>query len=136
VTESGAAAPVRVSLPLAITAGFFIGAGVMHFIIPGWYARIIPAWLPQPMLLGYVAGVAEIAGGAGLLPAPTRRPAAVGLIVLLAAVFPAHLELLQQAEARGLGWPVIVVCWLRMPLQPLLMWWVWRVAGPRRDLSA
>jgi uncharacterized membrane protein len=128
-------ASLHVSRPLAVTAAFFVGAGVMHFVIPEWYARIIPAWMPQPMLLGYLAGVAELAGGIGLLLPRTRRLAALGLVVLLVAVFPAHLELLLQAEARGLGPVVIAICWLRMPVQPLLMWWVWRVAGPRRDLT-
>jgi hypothetical protein len=54
---------------------FFVFAGGMHFVIPGAYRRIVPPYLPVAEALVYASGVAEIAGGAGLIPKATRRPA-------------------------------------------------------------
>jgi uncharacterized membrane protein len=62
--------------------------------------------------------------------------AAVGLLALLAAVFPANVEMLRLAITRGASPMFIAACWLRLPLQPLLIWWVWRVAHSARDLSS
>jgi uncharacterized membrane protein len=53
-----------------LAAGFFILAGVNHFIFPAFYAALVPPWLPAAGVLSAVAGVAEIAGGLGLLVPP------------------------------------------------------------------
>ncbi|HYW52055.1 MAG TPA: DoxX family protein [Gemmatimonadaceae bacterium] len=113
---------------LVITGLAFIVAGVLHFVIPKVYLSIMPRYLPSPLTLVYVSGVFEILGGAGLLLPATRTAAAVGLILLLLAVFPANIEMLRLAQARGASAPFIAACWLRLPLQLLLIWWVWRVA--------
>jgi uncharacterized membrane protein len=107
----------------------FAVAGVLHFVVPGTYERIVPRWLPAPRLLVYLSGAAELAGAAGLL-VPALRPAAGwGLILLLAAVFPANVQMLRdaRASARTPAWARALL-WARLPLQPLLMWWVWAVA--------
>ena len=106
---------------------FFI-AGVLHFVIPGFFDRIVPPWVPNTRLATYVSGVFEILGAIGLLVPATRVAAAWGLIVLLAAVLPANIHMLNQARAADASVGYIAGLWLRLPLQPLLMWWVWRVA--------
>jgi uncharacterized membrane protein len=70
----------------------------------------------------YISGVAEIAGGIGLLLRPFRRAAAWGLVALLVAVFPANIYMaLDRVGADGVpGW----VLWARLPLQAVLIWWV------------
>ena len=84
----------------------------------------MPPALPAPRLLVLLSGVAEVAGGLGLLLPATRRWAAWGLLVLLVAVFPANVHMLRLASALHIpAW----VLWARLPLQPLLMWAVWRV---------
>jgi uncharacterized membrane protein len=120
---------------MRITAAVFILAGILHFVIPTWYADMIPRWMPQPVLLVYLSGVAEIVGGAGLLHPRTRTLAAFGLVVLLVAVFPAHIEMLQQAQGRDVSPLVRGALWGRLPLQLVLIWWVWRVTGAGRDLA-
>ena len=108
--------------------GFFVLAGVMHFVRPVPYVGIVPPWLPSAAPLVAVSGVAEIMGGAGVLVPATRRAAGVGLILLLVAVFPANIYMLTLAiaEARPDWWQALL--WLRLPFQPLMIWWVWRVA--------
>jgi uncharacterized membrane protein len=120
---------------LVVAAALFVLAGVLHFVIPRFYMAIMPAYLPAPLLLVQLSGVAEILGGVGLAFPATRKPAAIGLILLLAAVFPANIEMLRLAHERSAGLLERTALWLRLPLQPLLMWWVWRVAQAGRDLS-
>jgi uncharacterized membrane protein len=103
----------------------FGGAGVLHFVHPETYLRIMPPALPAPRLLVLLSGAAEVAGGLGLLLPATRRLAAWGLLALLVAVFPANVHMLRLPDTLHLpAW----VLWARLPLQPLLMWAVWRAA--------
>lgn len=111
-----------------ILAAIFVAAGTLHFVIPGSYTRIVPRWLPAPRLLVYVSGAFELLGGIGLLVTPVRRWAAWGIILLLIAVFPANIQMLQMAHAAGASAWAQTLLWLRLPLQPLLMWWVYRAA--------
>ncbi|MDZ7631615.1 MAG: DoxX family protein [Gemmatimonadaceae bacterium] len=119
---------------LLVTAVLFAVAGILHFVMPKFYLAIMPSWLPNPLMLVYVSGVFETLGGLGLLLPATRTAAAIGLILLLLAVFPANVEMLRLAQARGASPLFQLACWLRLPLQPLLMYWVWRVSQSGHDL--
>jgi uncharacterized membrane protein len=106
-----------------LLAVFFVIAGCMHFVVPDAYIRIVPPALPAPRLLVAISGIAEIAGGLGLLWPATQRPAAWGLVLLLCAVFPANVYMaVAQVPFPGLlgnHW----IQWLRLPLQiPLIVW--------------
>jgi uncharacterized membrane protein len=116
----------RSRIALAI---FFVFAGTMHFVIPRRYEAIMPAWIPLHREAVLVSGVAEIAGGAALLPVRTRRLAGWWLIGLLIAIFPANVHMAVNPEqVRGLDLDQIPrwALWARLPLQPLLMLWVYR----------
>jgi len=104
---------------------FFVAAGANHFITPGTYVSIMPAYLPAPLLLVQISGVAEILGGLGVLLPATRRFAAWGLIVLLVAVFPANVNMVVHGSQFG-NIPAWVL-WLRLPFQFLIIWWVHRI---------
>lgn len=125
-------AAARARWSLWALAGAFAAAGVMHFVAPRAYLSIMPPRLPQPLALVYLSGVLEVAGGVALLPRRTRPAAGVGLILLLAAVWPANFQMLRNARAAGVpGWQEALL-WARLPLQPVLALWVWRAAGLRR----
>lgn len=108
-----------------ILGGLFVVAGANHFRSPEPYVSMMPAWLPWPETLVQVSGVAEILGGLGVLIPRSRRLAAWGLILLLIAVFPANLNVaLHGWPGRNLpGW----VLWLRVPVQLVFIWCVYRV---------
>jgi uncharacterized membrane protein len=111
------------SLSRAALALLFVGAGILHFVRPGIYLRIMPPQLPAPLLLVYLSGAAEVLGGLGLLLPATRTAAGWGLLVLLVAVFPANVYMaLIHEQLHILGW----VAWGRLPLQVPLLWWVWQ----------
>ncbi len=113
---------------IALLALLFVGAGVLHFVMPRPYERIVPVWLPNAALLVKLSGVAEILGGLGLLIPVTRQAAGWGLILLLISVFPANVEMLRLARAGHATRLWQAGLWFRLPLQALLMWWVWRSA--------
>jgi uncharacterized membrane protein len=106
----------------------FAFAGVMHFISPRTFIGIVPPWMPRADLLVAISGVAELAGAAGLAWPRTRYWAGWGLIALLIAVFPANIQMLANAVGRSapLWWQIAL--WVRLPLQVLLIWLVWRAA--------
>ena len=118
----------------AALALVFIVAGVAHFVSPGAYVAIMPTSLPWPVALVYISGVAEIAGGAGVLFARTRRTAALGLMILLVAVFPANIHAAQSGMIL-FGWSVPPwILWLRLPLQAVLIAWVYFVGWKDREV--
>lgn len=102
----------------------FFGAGVNHFLMPRAYERIVPPSLKSRSRdLVAISGVAEMVAGLGVLLPWTRRPAGLGVIALLAAVFPANLYMARAPEQfrRIPRWAL----YARLPLQPLMMWWAW-----------
>ena len=101
----------------------------MHFVAPTPYIAIVPPWLPNATLLVIISGVCEILGGLGVLLPQTRRLAGWGLIALLIAVYPANIHMLQLAYANDGTTLWKAALWFRLPLQLLILWWVWRAAA-------
>lgn len=107
---------------------FFIAAGTLHFVVPNYYRAIVPSYLPAAATLVAVSGVAEIAGGVGLLVPRLRQAAGMGLIILLIVLLPANVAMLQlHRSSGGLPWEELLL-WLRLPFQGILAWWVWRLS--------
>jgi uncharacterized membrane protein len=106
-------------------AAFFVASGVNHFAMPRPYEQIVPpSRKHEAKRLVAISGVAEIAGGLGVLVPTTRRLSGVSLIALLAAVFPANLYMAREPErfARIPRWAL----YARLPLQSAMMLWAWR----------
>ena len=100
----------------------FVLTGVLHFVIPRAYEAIMPDYLPAQRELVYASGVAEIAGGAGLMHPRTRRAGMWLSIATLVAVFPANLHMALNADRYD--FPPAAL-WARLPLQALLIAWAW-----------
>ena len=107
------------------TGATFVFTGLTHFLIPGTYMEMMPPFLPAPLLLVYLSGLFELAGGAGLFLKRTRRLAAVGLVLLLLAVFPANVNVaISNIQLGGfMNYPIYQ--WIRLPMQLVLIVWVW-----------
>ncbi|MFO8231054.1 MAG: DoxX family protein [Longimonas sp.] len=115
------------TLSLYAIAAMFIAAGVAHFIKPSIFTRIVPTYLPAPRLLVYASGVFEIAGGAGVLIPSVQVYAAWGLIGMLVVFLPVHTFMARDPEGRFSDLPNWML-WLRIPLQFVLMAWVYWAA--------
>jgi uncharacterized membrane protein len=111
---------VFLSILLILIAAFFIYAGYSHFKKAWFFYKITPPYLQAwKKPINTIVGVAEIAGGIGLLLPMTREWAAWGIIALLVAVFPANIYML---TSKGSGMKIKMwFLWLRLPLQVVLI---------------
>jgi uncharacterized membrane protein len=114
-----------------LTGLTFVTAGLLHFRAPQVYERIMPPYLPLHRELVLLSGAFEVLGGLGMFPERTRRAAGIGLILLLIAAWPANVQMLLDARAAGKPCWWVTLLWLRLPMQPALMWWVWKVSRSR-----
>jgi uncharacterized membrane protein len=104
---------------------FIATAGVLHFVKPEPFVKIVPPYLPYPLALVYISGFFEILGGVGLLIAPVSQAAAWGLIALFIAVFPANINMaVNQIQLNGIPDSPFLY-WARLPLQAVLIAWAW-----------
>ena len=101
---------------------FFVVAGILHFVIPRTYEAIMPDYLPAQRELVYASGVAEIAGGAGVMHPRTRRAGMWLSIATLVGVFPANVHMALEADRYDVP---AAALWARLPLQALLIAWAW-----------
>lgn len=102
----------------------YVGLGILHLVAPHLYLPIMPDWLPEPVLLIYISGVAEIVLGLLLLPVRTRVAAAWLIIAMLVVyLFLIHIPMLFDYPEMGLG--LFIVALLRLPLQFVLIRWAW-----------
>ncbi len=109
---------------LVLASILYTGSGVLHFLKPDSYLKIMPPYMPAHLAMVYISGVAEIAGGLGLLFSRLRRPAAWGLVALLIAVLPANIHMAtNNIQVTRKPVPTSLL-WARLPLQALLVWWV------------
>ncbi|MEP6673907.1 MAG: MauE/DoxX family redox-associated membrane protein [Ferruginibacter sp.] len=106
----------------------YIAAGINHFISPLFYAAIVPGYLPWHLQLVYISGVAEFVLGILLIPRNTRRFAAWGIVILLIAVFPANIQMMQNRIHEH--HPGVWVAVIRLPIQLVLIWWAWLYTRP------
>lgn len=87
-------------------AGIFVVSGVIHFAKPAAYEAIVPRPLPYKRELVYVSGAAEVACAALMLHPRTRRLGGLASAGLLAAVFPANVQMTLDAmrDDTSPGW--------------------------------
>lgn len=107
-----------------VTAVVFIAMGALHFVPAagrGMAAIIPPGMRGRPFsakTLVRLTGVAEIAGGVGLLIEPTRAAAGIALAVFLVAVFPANAYAARHPERFG---RIAIPFWPRLIGQVVLI---------------
>ncbi len=99
--------------------------GVLHFLIPEPFVKIVPEILPFPLALVYFTGIWEILAGIGLLIPSLSRGAAWSLVVLLIAVYPANINMainnISLGEVSDSPWFHVI----RLPLQFVLIAWAY-----------
>ena len=113
---------------LYVQSVFYVAAGVNHLWHPHTYVKLVPDHYTHPAFWVAATGVAELAGGLGLLVPQTRRAAAIGIILMLIGYFDVHIFMLQHAADRFASiphWALVA----RLPLQFVLIAWAWVYAG-------
>lgn len=107
-----------------VLAVAMVFAGVMHFVKPRFYLRMMPPYVPMHRAAVLWSGVAELALGVALVVDVTRPWSAYALIALFVAVFPANVHM--AVEGIGLAAadpPPSWMLWARLPLQPVFIAW-------------
>lgn len=106
----------------------FILAGVLHFIYPDKYIKVMPDYIPNHTAMVFWSGIAEVAGGVGIMIPAMQTISGWGLLALLLAVFPANIEMFVKTY-RSKKRPILtLLLFLRLPLQFWLMYWVFMAA--------
>src|SRR3954451_10375832 len=104
-----------------VLAGFLCFMGVLHFVAPKPFDKIIPSWMPgAPRLWTLVSGASELTSGVLLALPRTKRIGASLAAATLVAVYPANIQMSidnPPTTAYGIG------LLLRLPLQiPAIAW--------------
>lgn len=109
--------------------------GVLHFVTPAFFERIVPRELPRPDLLVAASGLAEIGLGLAFCVPRARPVVRWGLVALFLAVFPANVNMLVRHAEVAPELPVWALA-ARLPLQALLVWWAIAAGRPAPATSS
>ena len=102
-------------------ACMYIFAGLMHFIKPKAYIKVMPDYFKHKDFLVYFSGVAEIVLGIALFFELIKDFAIYGIVLMLLIFLTVHINML-KGKREAMGIPKIILI-LRLPLQFLLIWW-------------
>jgi len=106
---------------LYLMSAMYAFAGLMHFIKPKAYLKVMPNFMPQPKLLVYLSGVAEIVLGVALLITSLKNWAIIGIVAMLLVFMIVHINMLRGGK-HAAGVPMWILI-LRLPVQGVLVWW-------------
>lgn len=116
--------PWRDAVRIGMAVLLFFTAAAHFSSMKTDFAAMIPPPLTGALWVVYLTGVLEAAGAAGLLVPRTRRIAAVCLVLLLIAMFPANVyAAMKDIPFRGTAASPL---WWRVPLQLFwiaALWW-------------
>ena len=112
-------------LNLFLLSGFYVFAGVNHFINPQFYYGLIPDYVPFHELINVLSGIAEISLGIGVIFQKTRKWSSYLLVAMLISFIPAHVYFIQIGSCIEGGMCVAEwIGWVRLLfIHPLLIWW-------------
>ncbi|MEU2513706.1 MauE/DoxX family redox-associated membrane protein [Streptomyces syringium] len=111
-------------------AMFLVVTGFAHFLAPGYFRMLVPAWLGRERFLVAVSGAAEVMVGALMLFPGGRRAGGWAAAVLIACYLAPHVDALRRTRPdrpRLLERPVGAVA--RLAVNVLYIAWAVAVAG-------
>lgn len=101
----------------------FIPFGILHCARVDTFVPIMPPIIPFPRVVIVLTGLAEIAGGIGILVPSLRKAAGIGLALYAIGVYPANVY---QAFWHVQVPPLPDSWWYHAPrllFQPVFVWW-------------
>lgn len=110
---------------LFVLSGFYIFAGINHFLNPEFYLPLIPDYFSNAEFINVMVGLAEIILGIGLLIKKVRRLAIIGIVLMLLAFIPSHVYFIQKGSCIDGGLCVSNwIGWIRLVIiHPILIAW-------------
>lgn len=127
--------PLR-RLSLAGLVLLMAGSGVIHLRKPELYTPIVPRILGNAEFFVFWSGILQIVAGVLLLVPRSRRWGAALTMAILVAVYPANIQMALDGPQPGGGWYAgsSLMLWLRLPVQPLLVYWAWTFFRDREEV--
>ena len=107
-----------------LLGGAFVIAGLLHFVRPRFYLRIMPRWLPAHQLLVLLSGLTEAVAGVLLILPSTRTLGAWLVLAHLVVFLVVHVDMLAHPQGTGRGVPKPLL-WGRLALQLGLIAWAY-----------
>tara|TARA_B110000259_G_C14007909_1_gene398578 strand:- start:307 stop:657 length:351 start_codon:yes stop_codon:yes gene_type:complete len=104
-------------------ASLYIFGGIMHFVKPRVYLRIMPKYIPNPKAMVFWSGLVEVLFGVGLFWVATRNLSIYGIIAMLSVFLLVHVDMLSSKKLNA-GIPKWILI-LRIPVQFFLMYWAY-----------
>jgi len=104
---------------IIVMSWFYIYTGLLHFTNTNWFLQIVPPYLPIKLELVYLSGLFEVILGIMLIVPALRYYAGWGLILLLIAIYPANIYLV-QTNGAAMNTSALVA-WGRLPFQFLFI---------------
>jgi len=121
-----AAAPAQRSAARWGVTLLFLFTAVGHFVLTGEMEAMLPASLPLRTEAVLASGVAEVLGALALVPRRSRRLAGWALAAMLVAFLPVNVHAaLTRAPMGGHAWGPVYL-FVRVPLQLVILAWIWR----------
>ncbi|MEM9391114.1 MAG: MauE/DoxX family redox-associated membrane protein [Bacteroidota bacterium] len=110
-----------------LLVGFYLFAGINHFLDPDFYYPLIPPYFKFPVFINTASGIIEVILGLALLLPKFRIYAVYAIIIMLMAFIPSHIYFIQIGSCipdglcvpEWIGWGRLLV------IHPLLIYWVW-----------
>ncbi len=122
------ARPDRLARGMAIG---LVSIGIVHFLAPEYFERIVPRVLGHARLLVHLSGVVEITSGVLVAVPRTRRTGGLLAAAVIVAVYPANWQMALDAgwpPHDAMGWGA----WVRLPFQVPMIWAALKVAQRAR----
>ena len=111
-------------------AGILVFAGVSHFTNTAFFTPMLDGFLPFPLELVYLSGIAEIACGLLLAIPRTSQWGGWAVIALMLAVFPANVRMALEPELFA-QYGTATAMYVRLPLQAIpILWAFWYTRKP------
>jgi uncharacterized membrane protein len=114
--------PSRGRIGVALVLAF---TGLGHFIKTSQMTQMLPSWVPIRVPLIYITGVFELLAAVAILMTPLTRPVGVALCIFLLLILPSNVyAAFQRVDFGGHGAGPIYLL-VRIPLQFLLIGWIY-----------
>lgn len=84
----------------------------------------MPDYIPNHKAMVFWSGIFEVLGGIGIMIPTTKTFSAIGLALLLVAVFPANIAMFRKSYKKKGATFFTFATLLRLPIQFWLIYWV------------